>query len=100
LDTYLLEELSIIHHGITTKLNYTTAQLVVVTDTGYRLWYIDVDGITQTSLLHMFNESEDIRIDLTGLTARGQSFEAVGYFHPNVMHHAAAIRGDGELPGF
>ncbi len=48
----------------------------------------------------MFNESEDIRIDLTGLTARGHSFEAVGYFHPNVMHHAAAIRGDGELPGF
>ena len=71
MDTYLLEELSIKHLGITTKLNYTTAQLVVVTDTGYRLWYIDVDGITQTSLLHMFNESEDIRIDLTGLTARG-----------------------------
>ena len=48
LDTYMLEELSIIYHGITTKLDYKTAQLVIVTDTGYRLWYIDVDGIARS----------------------------------------------------
>ncbi|MFC5648162.1 hypothetical protein ACFPYJ_03335 [Paenibacillus solisilvae] len=100
MDTYLLAELTVTHNGISVKLDYTQAQLVVVTDTGYRLWYIDIDGITQSSLLHMFNESEDIRVDLTGLTRDGQSFAAVGYFHPNVMHQAAAIRGDGELQGF
>lgn len=100
MDTYSLAELSIMHNGIAAKLDYKTAQLVIVTDTGYRLWYIDVDGITQSSLLQMFNESEDIRVELAGLTTGGQSFEAVGYFHPNVMHQAAAIRGDGELAGF
>ncbi|WP_232016115.1 hypothetical protein [Paenibacillus baekrokdamisoli] len=100
LDTYLLEQLSITYNGVTTRLEFVTAQLVVVTDAGFRLWYIDVDGIKQTTLLHMFNESEDIRVDMAGLTVSGQAFDAIGYFHPNVMHHAAAIRGDGELIGF
>jgi hypothetical protein len=56
--------------------------------------------MTQTSLLRMFSESEDIRVELSGVTAGGRPFEAVGYFHPNEMHRAAAIRGDGELAGF
>lgn len=100
METYLLAELTINCNGLTTRLTYTSARLIIVTDSGYRLWYIEIDGMTQTSLLRMFSESEDIRVGLTGVTAGGRPFEAVGYFHPNEMHRAAAIRGDGELAGF
>ncbi|MCQ6559598.1 hypothetical protein [Paenibacillus mendelii] len=100
MDTYLLAELTIRQSEETTKLVFAGAQLVIVTDTGSRLWYIDIDGMTQTSLLRAFNESENIRVELKAITAGGRTFEGTGYLHPNVQHHAAAIRGDGELMGF
>ncbi|REE85110.1 hypothetical protein A8990_11327 [Paenibacillus taihuensis] len=100
METYHLAELSITYNEITTRLAFTAAQLVVVTETGFKLWYIEIDGMTQTSLLHMFNESEHIGVEIAGITAGGKPFKAYGYFHPNVQHHAAAIRGDGELAGF
>ncbi|MBW7474431.1 hypothetical protein K0T92_06710 [Paenibacillus oenotherae] len=100
MDTYQLESLSITYDDQTTRLQYTSAGLVVVTDTGYRLWYIEVDGMTQLELLQAFHERDNIRVALTGKTASGQQFEGIGYLHPNVAHHAAAIRGDGELTGF
>ncbi|MBW7456919.1 hypothetical protein K0U00_23055 [Paenibacillus sepulcri] len=96
----MLAELTIARNGASTRLVFTSAQLVIVTEAGFRLWYIDLDGITQTSLLREFEQSEDIRVDLSGVTQGGQAFKAVGYLHPNTKHHAAAIRGDGVLPGF
>ncbi|MBB3114379.1 hypothetical protein FHS18_006500 [Paenibacillus phyllosphaerae] len=100
METYQVAELSITQHDQTTKLLFTQAQLFIVTDTGYRLWYIDIDGMPQSSLLHAFNESSDLRVELQGITAGGRKIEGTGFLHPNVMHHAAAIRGDGELAGF
>ncbi|WP_308635667.1 hypothetical protein [Paenibacillus silvisoli] len=100
METYSIAELSIHYQDVTTKLIYKSAHLVVVADTGYKLWYIELDGMTQASLLHQFNESEDIGVSLTGITGGGKPFMASGYFHPNVQHHAANIRGDGELVGF
>ncbi|SFS49428.1 hypothetical protein [Paenibacillus sp. BC26] len=100
METYSLAELSIIYNNVITKLIYRSAHLVVVTDAGYKLWYIEIDGMTQTALLHMFHESEDIGVSLSGITVGGKPFQAGGYFHPNAQHHAAAIRGDGELIGF
>ncbi|UVI28735.1 hypothetical protein [Paenibacillus spongiae] len=100
MDTYMLAELTIRQFDESTKLIFSGAQLVIVTDTGSRLWYIDIDGMTQTSLLRSFNESENIRVELTAVTAGGRAFEGTGYLHPNVQHHAAAIRGEGELAGF
>ena len=100
METYMLAELVMKQNGIATKLVFTSAQLVIVTDAGFKLWYIEVDGITQSDLLRAFGQSENIRVELTGVTSGGRAFEAAGYFHPNEAHHAAAIRGDGELPGF
>ncbi|QHW33327.1 hypothetical protein GZH47_22715 [Paenibacillus rhizovicinus] len=100
METYHVAELSITYEGVTTKLSFRAAQLVVVTDAGYKLWYLEVDGMTQHALLQMFNETDQIGVALNGVTAGGRPFAGSGYFHPNVPHSAAAIRGDGELPGF
>lgn len=100
METYHVAELSITHGGTTTKLSFRAAQLVVVSDAGYKLWYVEIDGMTQHALLRMFNETDQIGVALHGITAGGRPFSGTGYFHPNEQHQAAAIRGDGELPGF
>lgn len=100
LDTYHVAELSIAHGGAATKLAFSAAQLVVVADAGRKLWYVEIDGMTQHTLLRMFSESDDIGVAVSGITAGGRPFRGSGYFHPNVPHSAAAIRGDGELAGF
>ncbi|WP_274649336.1 hypothetical protein [Paenibacillus humicola] len=100
MDSYAIAELEIVYCGAATRLVFAAAKLFVVTEAGYRLWYIDVDGMTQSALLHRFNESEDIRVELSGITAGGRRFSGIGYVHPNVAHAAAAIRGDGTLAGF
>lgn len=100
LETYHLAELSITYEGSPTRLSFGEAKLVVVSDAGYKLWYVEIDGMTQHALLRMFNETEHIGIEVNGITVGGKPFAGSGYFHPNVQHYAAAIRGDGELPGF
>lgn len=100
MDTYRVEDLTLTYDDKTLQLQFTSAVLVIVTDLSYRLWYIEVDGMTQTELLQAFLEREDIRVDLTGVTVDGHPFQGVGYLHPNVANHAAAIRGDDELTGF
>ncbi|GGD48798.1 hypothetical protein [Paenibacillus nasutitermitis] len=99
MNTYMLSELTITHKHIATRLAFASAQLVIVTEGGFRLWYIDLDGMTQSSLLRDFEQSEDIRVELKGTSVEGSSFTATGYLHPNTKHHAAAIRGDGKLEG-
>ncbi|EXX84714.1 hypothetical protein BG53_10445 [Paenibacillus darwinianus] len=100
MDVFELAELHIAQEGMNCKLLFTSAQLAVTTDLGSRLWYIDVNGITQTDVLTRFWTSSDIRIELAAVTAGGRRFEGVGYLHPNVPHNAAAIRGEGALSGY
>lgn len=100
LETYQLTELSITYGGAATRLSFSSARLVIVSDAGYKLWYVEVDGMTQHDLLRRFNETDQLGVALNGITAGGRPFAGSGYFHPNEQHHAAAIRGDGELPGF
>ena len=100
MNTYPVAELTINYDGMSTRLMYTAAQLVIVSDAGYKLWYVEIDGMTQHSLLHMFNQTDQIGVALDGVTADGKHFSGTGFFHPNEQHYAAAIRGDSELPGF
>ena len=101
METFPLTELHLKQHGLELQLRYADAQLAIVSETGSRLWYIDVNGVQDTELLQKLNDNEfDLRFTMIAVTARGQRFEGVGYVHPNVKHHAAAIRGDGELIGY
>ncbi|MBD2848460.1 hypothetical protein IDH44_25035 [Paenibacillus sp. IB182496] len=100
MEQYELTELLIAQQQQDYTLHFSSAQLVVVTELGSRLWYIDVNGIAETELLESFSRSENIRIELQAVTAGGRRYEGIGYLHPNPAHQAAAIRGDGELAGF
>ncbi len=100
METFQLTVLHLKQHGLELQLRYADAQLAIVTETGSRLWYIDVNGVQDTELLRKLHDNEcDLRFELIAVTAGGQRFEGVGYVHPNVKHRAAAIRGDGELIG-
>ncbi|MBJ6363912.1 hypothetical protein ACFOQM_22040 [Paenibacillus sp. GCM10012307] len=100
MEQYELIELGIEQNGRKEKLEFASAKLVIVTEMGSRLWYIDVDGIAQHQLLADFSTSEDIGVTLDGITVGGKSFSGYGFFHPNPQHQAAAIRGNGEISGF
>jgi len=100
MDTYELSELYLGRQGQEIRLSFADARLAVVTETGSRLWYIDVNGVAQTELLAQLADSDHLRFEITAVTAGGRKFEGVGYLHPNVKHQAAAIRGDGELTGY
>ncbi|XEC93492.1 hypothetical protein AB6A23_19275 [Paenibacillus tarimensis] len=97
MEQYELAELVISRQEETFHLRFASAQLVIVTDLGSKLWYVDVSGISQTGMLQALNVSEDIKVDLEAVTAGGRRYRGTGYMHPNVIHQAAAIRGDGEL---
>ncbi len=101
METFQLVELHLKQQSLELQLRYDDAQLAIVTETGSRLWYIDVNGVQHPELLQKLHDNEyDLRFELIAVTADGQRFEGVGYVHPNVKHRAAAIRGDGELIGY
>jgi len=79
------------------KVAFSKAVLVIVTDHGDKLWYIDVDGVRDKDLLSWFSQNEDIRVQLTAKAATGEEYQGIAYLHPNEPSSAAAIRGDGEL---
>lgn len=81
------------------QLAFASAQLVVVTEMGSRLWYLDVNGIADDGLLQHFYTAEEIGIELELITAGGKRLAGSGYLHANPRHQAAAIRGQGELSG-
>ena len=81
------------------QLTFASAQLVVVTEMGSRLWYVDVNGIANEALLQHYYTAEDIQIELELITVGGKRVNGSGFFHANPKHQAAAIRGDGELTG-
>ncbi|QMV43449.1 hypothetical protein [Cohnella cholangitidis] len=100
METYDLAELVIAQDSQTWNLVFSRAKLMIVSDYGTRLWYIDIDGMTDESLLKRFAESENIGVDMHTTTIGGRRLEGRGFFHPNPQHRAAAIRGDGQLEGY
>lgn len=78
-------------------LSFEKAELVTVTQFGDKIWYVDVDGISDAGLLAWFGQSENIRVELRATAQSGDIWEGTAYFHPNEPSRAAAIRGDGEL---
>lgn len=78
-------------------LSFRKAELVVVTQYGDKLWYIDAEGVDDAELLAWFSNSENIRVDLIATAVDGGQWRGIGYLHPNEQHQAAAIRGEGEL---
>lgn len=93
-----LKQLTISYGEQTYKsLCFDKAELVVITQYGDRIWYIDVDGISDSELLAWFGQSENIRVEVHVITQSGDTWQGTAYFHPNEPGCAAAIRGDGKL---
>jgi len=99
-ETYDLAELVIEQRSQTWNLVFSRAKLVIVSDHGTRLWYVDVDGLTDEELLRRFSESDRIEVGMRTTTIGGRRLEGDGFLHPNLKHRAAAIRGDGPLKGY
>jgi len=98
METFELDAIELDYHGQAIKLNFDDAVLVIVTEYGDRLWYVDINGVRNDGLLTDFNRQEDIRISMNAASSKGAlSFSGIGYLHPNEPNQAAAIRGDGEL---
>lgn len=100
METFDLAELVISQDSQEWKLTFTRAKLMIVSDHGTRLWFIDVDGMTDDSLLNKFAMSDHIEVRLRATSIGGCLMEGMGYFHPNPQHSAAAIRGNGQLEGY
>lgn len=80
-------------------LRASRAELVIVTDSGYRQWYIDLDGVADADWLRHYSAASDLRVHIEAHTAGGRHIRGVGYIHVNPEHHAAVIRGDDALFG-
>jgi hypothetical protein len=100
METYELVDLSVTQGTLTAALTFSQAKLMIVSDHGTRLWFIDVEGMTDTRLLKHFAESFEIDITIQATTIGGRQLAGKAFFHPNPQHHAAAIRGNGQLEGY
>jgi hypothetical protein len=99
-EQYELAALTVTEGGQNTAIAFTRAKLNVVSEYGTRLWFVDVDGISDERLLQRFAETDEIGVDMQAVTIGGKSLAGRGYFHPNPPNRSAAIRGDGELEGY
>jgi hypothetical protein len=100
MDSFDLTSLQISQGEQSRQVPFDRAKLVVVTEYGSRLWYIDLDGVADEEMLQHFANTDDIAVTLQATTIGGNKMTGRGYFHPNVPHGAAAIRGEGVLEGF
>jgi hypothetical protein len=99
-ETYDLADLAITQGKTTWSLVFSRAKLMIVSEYGTRLWFIDIEGMNNASLLKQFADSEEIGVVVKATTIGGRQMEGRGFFHPNPQHLAAAIRGDGQLEGY
>lgn len=98
METFGLSAITIGYEGENLRaLSFRKADLVVVTQYGDKLWYIDAEGVDDAELLAWFSNSENIRVELTATSNDGGQWHGNGYLHPNERHQAAAIRGEGAL---
>ncbi|WP_373229109.1 hypothetical protein [Cohnella sp.] len=100
METYDLADLAIIQGSHIRSLSFTRAKLMIVSDHGTRLWFIDIEGMSDEELLKQFAESHEIGVEVKTTTIGGRQLAGKGFFHPNPQHLAAAIRGDGQLEGY
>lgn len=100
MENYELASLKISQTEQTWTLSFERAKLMVVQDHGTLSWFIDADGVANADLLNRFASSEEIAVTLEAVTVGGRRLTGEGYFHPNTLHSAAAIRGVGELEGY
>ncbi|WP_245697768.1 hypothetical protein [Paenibacillus oryzae] len=84
-------------HWESLELDFTEAKLLLVTQYGDKLWYIDADGVANSEVLDWFAASEDISVSMEAVSSEGEQLQGNGFLHPNTAHKAAAIRGSGEL---
>jgi hypothetical protein len=99
-ETYDLADLVITQGSDTRTLTFSRAKLIIVSEYGTRLWFIDIEGMADEGLLKQFAQSDEIGVDVKTTTIGGRQMEGRGFFHPNPQHLAAAIRGDGQLEGY
>lgn len=100
METYDLADLAITQGAQTRTLSFSRAKLMIVSDHGTRLWFIDIEGMSDKELLKHFAESHEIGVEIKTTTIGGRQLAGKGFFHPNLQHLAAAIRGDGQLEGY
>lgn len=100
METYDLADLAITQGSLTRTLSFSRAKLMIVSDHGTRLWFIDVEGMSDEGLLQQFADSYEIGVEIKTTTIGGRQLAGKGFFHPNPQHLAAAIRGDGQLEGY
>jgi hypothetical protein len=100
METYDLADLVIIQGSETWRLVFSRAKLMIVSEYGTRLWFIDVEGLTDEKLLKQFAESDEIGVEVKATTIGGRQLGGRAFFHPNPQHLAAAVRGDGQLEGY
>lgn len=98
-----VEQIALTHIAISNEkwdhrdIHFTEAKVMLVTQYGDRLWYVDVDGVSDGELLDWFSSSENIAVSMVARSSDGEVLEGAGFLHPNTLHRAAAIRGAGEL---
>lgn len=100
MENYELASLKISQIDESWTLAFDRAKLMVVQDHGTLSWFIDADGVANADLLQRFASSEEIAVAIEAVTIGGRQLKGDGYFHPNTLHNAAAIRGIGELEGY
>ncbi|OXM17201.1 hypothetical protein [Paenibacillus herberti] len=99
MEIYQLASLELTHESWTRELRMESAELVLVTEAGSRLWYVDINGIADEDLLDYFYTASNIQVEIHAITKDGANLAGTAYFHANKARHAAALRGDGELAG-
>lgn len=99
MNTFQLVDLQVVQHGVATKVKFTKGELVVIADSGFVQWYVDLEGVTDQVWLQHFYDSTDLKVELQANTRGGKVFAGIGYIHVNVSHQAAVIRGDDVLHG-
>lgn len=97
METIEIISIELTYQQQTKELSFSKAELIVLSDYGSKLWYVDVSEVEDRELLRWFGQSEDIEVKLQLLSRDGRSFHGAAYFHPNEPHQAAAIRGEGIL---
>jgi hypothetical protein len=100
METYELALLHLIQGAADRPVPFSRAKLMVVSEYGTRMWYIDAEGIRDAALLNHYAKSEEIGVRVRATTIGGKKLEGDGFFHPNPQHRSAAIRGNGELAGY
>ncbi|MBW5446978.1 hypothetical protein GE107_12995 [Cohnella sp. CFH 77786] len=100
MEHYELAALTVTEGSSNRPISFARAKLTVVSEYGTRLWYIDVDGISDAALLRRFAETDEIGVNVFATTIGGRQLSGQGYFHPNPAARSAAIRGTGELTGY